>query len=365
MKAVINRKNFLNALNIGGAMSSKAKGLSILELAKITFKDNYATVSSFDGEVAITKRVSIEEHSEDIVFCVHPKDLSSILKTISDAIVIMDVADNICTITHSKGSMSLPYNKADEFPTPHLSKDVITHTIVANTLYYYLKEAVSFISNNTLYPQLMGVNIMFENDNWGVAATDMSVLYYNKQEYQNNTECCSAIISEKSINAILQMIADVDIVKIMFGSNTVMFKTSDSMVVATKSEHNYPNFKIIIPKNYEDKIEIKKSNLLESVNRTMLMTDKSTNLLKFEFRKHSFELQGEDIMNVKKSKEVCDCKCFGNGMSIAFRGDYFLKMLNVIDSENVTLRLIAPDRPAIFVDEANVDKVLLQMPCMI
>lgn len=364
MKAVINRKDFLNALTIGGAMSSKVKSLTILELAKITFKDNYATVSSFDGEVAITKRVEIQEYSEDIVFCVNPKDLLSILKTISDEVVIIDVTDKLCVIIHAKGSMSLPCEDADEYPTPYLSKDVVTHEVEANVLYSYLKEAVLFIGTNTLYPQLMGVNLMFESDNWGVASTDMNVLYYNKKEYQNNTECCSAIISEKSINAILPMINNQEFVKIMFGSNTVMFKTKDSMVITTKSELNYPNFKIVIPNTYEDKVYMNKGNLLESVNRTMLMTDKTTNMLKFDFRQHSFEIQGEDIVNAKKSKEVCDCKC-GVGMTIAFKGDYFIKMLNVIDSDNIALKLIAHDKPAIFIDELNENKVLLQMPYMI
>lgn len=82
MQIEINRKEFISALNVGGSMAGRVKTIPILEDVKITIKGTSAVISSFDNETAITKRTYIVSSTEDAMFCINPRNLVNILKTI-------------------------------------------------------------------------------------------------------------------------------------------------------------------------------------------------------------------------------------------------------------------------------------------
>ena len=118
MQIEVNRKDFISALNVGGSMAGRVKTIPILEDVKITIKGTSAVISSFDNETAITKRTCIVSSTEDAMFCINPRNLVNILKTIKDENVSLYVVENVCTIVHSKGEATLPVEPAIDFPPP-------------------------------------------------------------------------------------------------------------------------------------------------------------------------------------------------------------------------------------------------------
>lgn len=366
MKITIERKSFVEALSIGSQMAAKAKGLSILNNVKITVKANTATISSYDSEVAITQRVNIIEHDEESVFCIEPKDLLAILRSIKDDNVVLTIENNTCDIIHAKGKQTLPYESAEDFPTPVIEKDMKSFELPSCELFYWFKEAKNFVGVNSLYPALMGVYFYVDDKEYGVAASNTEILYHNRTEKQNLSEKeYGASICTKAIDAVLPMINETDVVSVMFGERNVVFRTSNAMLVCTKTEQPFPNFRRIIPQKHETEIEVDKNELLDASKRAMLTANEKTSLLKFIVSQMSISIESEDLMFSKKTHEECLCVCNGSTMDIAMKGTYLLNMLNSIESEKVVIKLIAKDRPIIYSDELNSNKVLLQMPCQI
>lgn len=365
MKIKIERESFVKALVIGSQMSGKAKGLSILETVKCTFKDNIATISSYDGEVAITKRVNIIENDEEFVVCLDPKTLGSILNSIKDNFVELYFSDNKCEIKHNKGILSMPFFDANEYPSPIIDKKTDSFELNSELLFNWFKEARNFVSTNTLYPQLMGVCIYIEEGEFGVASSDMSVLYHDKIEFDYHGEKQSMVISLKSVNAILPMINGSEKVHLINSERNIIFRTIDSMLVATKAESPFPNFKAIIPSSSEIEVSVDKNDILESIKRTMITADEKTCLIKLEISEHSIKIHSENALEGKSSHDECVCTCNDGNISIAARGNYMLNMINSIESENMKILLSHPTRPILWVDMLNNNKVLLQMPCAI
>ena len=64
MKFSFNRKEFVDALLVGGSMAERNKVVPILECVKINVRRESSTISSNDGNVAITKRVSINSDED-------------------------------------------------------------------------------------------------------------------------------------------------------------------------------------------------------------------------------------------------------------------------------------------------------------
>ena len=363
MKITIERKSFIDALSVGGQMSGKSRGLSILDNIKLTIKNLTATISSYDGEVAIIKRVNIVENDEEFIVCVDPKTLGSILNSIKDDVVELYFSDNKCEIKHSKGFLSMPFFDADEYPSPIIDKKTDSFELKSELLFNWFKEARNFVSTNTLYPQLMGVCIYIEDGEFGIASSDMSVLYHDKIEYDYHGEKQSMVISLKALNAILPMINGSEKVYLINSERNIIFRTSDSMLIATKSEAPFPNFKAIIPSSTEIEISVGKNEFLESIKRTMITADEKTCLIKLEVSKNSIKIHSENTLEGKSSHDECVCECSDENISIAARGNYMINMINSIESESMKILLSHPTRPILWCDMLNNNKVLLQMPC--
>ena len=365
MKITIERKSFVDALTIGSQMAAKGKGLSVLENCKITCKNNTATISSYDSEVAITKRVNIVSHDDDFVFCIEPKALLAILRSLKDENVDLILDNHICEIVHAKGKQTMPYDDADDFPTPVFDKDMKTFGFKSESLFNWLKEAKSFVGNNTLYPSMMGVYVYCGNNECGVASTNTEVLYYNHEEHSFEGEEVGASVCIKAIDALLPMLNMTDFVDVMIGARNVVFKTQDAMLVAARTEHPYPNFRRIIPNGNEIELRFNKKDLLEAVRRAMLTANEQSSLLKLSINSMCMKIVSEDIMFAKKTYEECPCECIGGDIEIGLKGNYVLSMLNSIEGEDVLVTMKEPRRPILWHDSLNNFKVLLQMPCQL
>ena len=363
MKITIERKSFVDALTIGSQMAGKSKGLSVLENCKITIKNNTATISSYDSEVAITKRTNIVGHDEECVFCIEPKALLAILRSLKDENVDLILDKNICEIVHAKGKQSIPYEGAEDYPSPFLEKDMNTFGFKSEVMFNWLKEAKQFVGNNTLYPSMMGVYVYCGNKECGVAATNTEVLYYNHEEHSFDGEEVGASLCLKAIDALLPMLNMTDFVDVMIGVRNIVFKTHDAMLIAARTEHPYPNFRRILPQNNEIVVEVDKEELLDAVKRSMLTANEKTWLLKLSISGMSIKIVSEDIMFAKKSYEECLCTCMGSEIEIGLKGTYVLNMLNSIESDTITIKLSEPRRPILWCDSLNNLKVMLQMPC--
>lgn len=365
MKITIERKSFVDALIIGSQMAAKAKGLTVLENIKITIKNNTATISSYDSEVAITKRVNIVSHDEDYVFCIEPKALLAILRSLKDENVDLILDNHICEIIHSKGKQSMPYDDADDFPSPVFDKDMNTFGFKSESLFNWLKEAKAFVGVNTLYPAMMGVYVYCGNNECGVASTNTEVLYYNHEEHAFDGEEVGASVCIKAIDALLPMLNMTDSVDVMIGARNVAFKTQDAMLVAARTEHPYPNFRRIIPNGNEIELRLNKQDLLEAVRRAMLTANEQSSLLKLSINSMCMKIVSEDIMFAKKTYEECPCECIGGEIEIGLKGTYVLSMLNSIEGDDVLVTMKEPRRPILWHDSLNNFKVLLQMPCQL
>lgn len=362
MKITIERKSFVEALAIGSQMSGKARGLSILDNCKITIKGNTATISSYDSEVAITKRVNIASHDDDCVFCIEPKALLAILRSLKDENVDLVLDNHICEIVHKKGKQSMPYEDADDFPTPVFDKDMNTFGFKSESLFNWLKEAKPFVGVNTLYPSIMGVYVYCGNKECGVASTNTEVLYHNHEEHAYDGEECGASVQVKAIDALLPMLNMTDFVDVMIGNRNIAFKTQDAMLVAARTEHPYPNFRRIIPQGNEIELKVNRQDMLDAVKRALLTANEQTSLLKININSMCMKIISEDVMFAKKTYEECPCECVVGDIEIGLKGEYVLSMLNSIESDDVLITLKEPKRPILWHDSLNSAKILLQMP---
>ena len=356
----IGKKEFLEGLNIGGAMAGHSKTMPMYEFAKFDIKGATMIVSSCDGEASITKRVEVISNTDDdLAFCASPKDIAAVIKSINDTEIKFEVANNTMLITHKKGEMQLPTRDADDFSMLSEGDMGSFATLKAKDLFNALKEASLFVAADEVRVVMNGVYLRFEDNLMSIASTDGRKLYCNVLPCSYSQEPMEGIV--KHTSAILSLINGAEDVHVCVGERNIYVKVFDSMLCARRIEGNYPKYNTVIPTSHNMTAKILVSDLMDSVRRVS-MASPDSNLLKLTIYGATLEVSTDDIMLNKRAKETHLCEVVGGDLQIGVSSQVLANCLSVIESEYVTMRFMDATRPIVYIDEANENKIALSMP---
>lgn len=357
----INRKDLIEALRIGGSMSGKSKAIAILDYAKIVIKGNVLKITSSDTKCCIAHKMFLNSVvEEECTFVVSPKDLSNALKSLKGDDVVMWINDSYLELKHAKGTMAIPTMPANEFPLPTLESECTIVEFESERLFKLLNRGKDFMSADELHPIMCGVYLFVNNECYGVAATDTHKLYTESVPMASDKEV-SAIVPAKAIPVLLDVINGTDKVSISFGSRSIVVKSDRSMVSVTLPTGRFPNVNAVIPKESIIECEIDKEELLDAINRTMLFAN-ATGLLKMTISGMLLAIDSEDFDTQKRSYEECVCSAnVPDKFMIGVNGAKLRTVLSACDSDKVTLRMNAENKPILIKEDS---KTLLLMPMM-
>lgn len=362
MKITIERKSFIEALVIGGSMSGKAKTLPILDMAKVTIKNKKAIISSFDGEVAITLRTDILDNEADMIFCINSNDLSTILKSLKDETLVLDINESTCIIEHAKGRMEIIVSDSSEFPTPQKDDTSVIVPINSNVLASWVKKSKCFIEQNDIRPIMSGMYIYAEGQEVGCAATNAHKLYCEHIVNQNIAidGKIDGVLTAKALGALLGMLGGKDEnVNLVFSDKNIAFQTNNAMLLCRKIEGRYPAFKSIIPKDSVIKCEVDVNELKDAVTRANLMSG-MTHLLKFTISGMNMHIESCDFDFGKKNSEDVMCSVEGDNIVIGFNGLFFLDCVNALEGNNAIIKMTNEGKAVTF-EEGDATFVLMPM----
>lgn len=369
MQLEVNRKEFISALNVGGSMAGRVKTIPILEDVKITIKGTSAVISSFDNETAITKRTYIVSSTEDAMFCINPRNLVNILKTIKDENVSLYVVENVCTIVHSKGEATLPVEPAIDFPSPAKEADAQVVTLPCEGLFEWFKRAKSFVASGEkveLRPVLGGIYFYVQNGEVGVASSDSFKFFHDRMQVDElSSVAVDSLITPRSIDAILEVINGNETVDVSFGKKSIVFKVADAMVMSRLIEGAYPKFKVVFDRPYPIEVKIGREELAESVSRATLSANIASMLLKLTIEPSGkIMIDSEDLFAQRKTHEEVACEVEGGSLEIGFKGSSLTDCLNTMDGETLVVRFNDHKSPAMFKESDGSAKAAVCLPML-
>ena len=370
MQTTILKKDFINALTIGGAMAGKNKTLPILESAKVEVTTDTLSVHSFNGESWVTKQTKVESADTSFAFCINPNDLVKALKSLAEEVVTFAIEGNLLRISHFKGTMEMPTLPSEHFPSAQTTEEGTTLTLNAEKLKEWLGIVPNFVADDELRPVMTGMYLYAKKsadanypNTLGVCATDAHKLFTDSIE--SDCEEFGVILPSSGFKPLLNIIANVPEVSAIIGTKNISFTTLDSALHCRLVEGVYPNFNAVIPHNNSVFVKASKSELLDSVSRASLMANATTSLLKLSVSDLAMDIEGSDIDFSKKAKESVKVEKTGADVTIGVKAGFFATCLGAVDSEDVVLKMQDSQRAIVFEDAMNTNKVVLVMPMMI
>ena len=155
-------------------------------------------------------------------------------------------------------------------------------------------------------------------------------------------------------------------VVIEFSDNMAKFTFGNNIWICRLIDGKYPNYNAVIPKENPNVLTINRSLLLGSIRRASIMSNKSTNQVRFKLSGNVLHLHAEDTEYANKADMQIPCDYNGDDINIGFSSKFLTEMLSVLASDDITMKMSQPNRPGIVepVDglEENESILMLSMP---
>lgn len=364
MKFSFDRKEFIDALMVGGSMAGKNKVMPILECVKINVRRESSTISSYNGEVAITKRVNINSE-EECSLCVNKQDLDGFIRSLTDDVIEVEYSDNTIMLQHKKGKLSLPTFKVDDFVQPNIEKEGDTIKVDSTFLLPIIIEASKFRGIKDEFKPIMScINMVTNGNRLEISASDAISLYSSSIELGEEHPNFVLNLTDVSIAPLKNMLEQCDEVTIINGERSYTVKSEDALLSAVKLEGRYPNVKAVIP-NMDNctRIGVNVKELTDAVKRCSMNADKSASIVTIESKTPAFiEVSSNDMAYNKSTIEYVDCELDGTFDAFSIKYAALLNILSCMKSANVTIATMAANRPIIIEDELAKNNTYLMMP---
>ncbi len=267
------------------------------------------------------------------------------------------------SVEETNANFQLPALPEDEFPSlPEPEKEELGFNILTKNLITLLKNSHFATSPDNTRGYLGGVLFELDQENFSVIATDSHRMAYQQTKLEKSSETeDSILVPVKAVRELIKIMPEKDEVNVVSDKNLVEFSFENTRVISRLIDEDFPDYKRVIPEDYEHRVQLNTARVLDAVKRVTLLADEKTKRLMLEFKPDELIIKTEDAEEGAGEERIkIDYK--DEEISIAFNGEYLADVLKHVRDEEIYLDLISADSPGTFRPLQNGDYLYIVMP---
>lgn len=358
MKVICNRGALLEALNVAGSVVAVRTPKPVLQCVKLTAENDKLTLAATDLEVAIRysdAQVQIEQPGSVLV----PADrLRDIVRECVDDTLALETDKEQLQIKGQDSVFKIFTQPVDQFPpVPDFEGEGsfeigggYLKQLINQTLFAAARESSRYAFNGVLMSAGKGKKInLVSTDGRRLAMAKGDLISAAKIEKDG----VKAIVPAKALNLIDKLIDDPEeSVSVQITDHQIIFHTSTATLTSNLVEGQFPPFEDVIPKDTDKKMSASTVDFLSAIKRAALLTNEESKGVRMNFSKNGLVLSsrspeaGEATVNFA-------CKFEGSDVEIGFNPQFLVDALKIVDSDEISLELTAPNRPGLLKGGAN------------
>jgi DNA polymerase-3 subunit beta len=357
MKVICNRGALLEALTVASSVVQARTPKPVLQCLKLTAADDRLTIAATDMEVAIRfsdSQVQIEQPGETLV----PADkFRDIVRESVDDTLSIEIGDEkdgaggtFANIRGQDSHFKIFTQKSAEFPPIPDFEGEADFELPAGQLKQLIGQTMFAAAKEVGRYNFNGVLTTAHGKKISLVSTDGRRLAMAKGDLATDRlpkEGAKVIIPTKALSLVDKLIDDPEeMVGFQVRENRVIFHTSSATLTSNLIEGSFPPYDDVIPKDTDKKMTAATADFLSAVRRAALLTTEESRGVKMHFSKKGLVLTsrspeaGEATVNFA-------CKYDGSDVEIGFNPAFLNEALRVVDSDEVTLEMTAPNRPGL------------------
>lgn len=372
MKFIVDNENFFNGIRIvSGVATLKSVQPVLANILIETVDKGSVKLTATDLDITISTIVEAQVESEGSI-TLSSKKLNDIFSKLSEKLVTveLDADSNMVNIKNKNTKFELIGISAEEFPQ-NINVDNLEDNIdiELKTFKKAIKQAGFAAASYETTGILSGVVCDIKDEILEMASTDGNRLARVREKI-NNAEGKNSqlIIPSRTLQEFLKISGYLPSseknVKIYTNKSKIIIKCEKTVVVSKIMEGSYPQYNKLIPETSPKQAIIKKSELINALERVAIMVNERTNQVRFEFSEDKLILKS-DAPDSGKSQEELDIEYKFEDLIIGFNYKYIIDGLKNMEEESISIGLNTSLTATIFKPNNEEDYISLIMPVQI
>ncbi|MCJ8164978.1 DNA polymerase III subunit beta [Pontibacter sp. E15-1] len=370
MKFIVSSSALLKQLSSINGVVTNNPVVPILENFLFEINNGTLTITASDLETSMITELAVEA-KENGRIAAPAKILLETLKNLPDQPVTFTIDEETYTIeiSSSNGRYKLSGENATDFPRVPVVQGANAITIPSNVLARAINKTIFAVSTDELRPAMTGIFVQLRSDNVTFVATDGHRLLRYRRTDVGTAQEASLIIPRKAFTLLKSTLpSEATEVRMEFNQSNAFFTFDNIRMICRLIDERYPDYENVIPVQNPNKLVIDRQDLLSSVKRISIYSNKTTHQIRLKLNGSELQVSAEDLDFSNEANERLACQYEGEDMEIGFNAKFLMEMLNNIDSDEITFELSTPNRAGLLmpiVSEDSENVLMLVMPVML
>jgi len=358
-----------NLSQISGVVASNPV-IPILENFLIDITDGTLTATASDLQT--TAKISMPVEADEVgTIAVPAKIFLETLRNLPEQPITVTIDEETYSIeiTSENGRYKVSGANAVDFPMVPAVANAFSITMEANSLNRALSNTLFATSNDDMRPSMSGVYLQLKADKTVFASTDgHRLVRYQRADLISANET-AILLPRKALFIVKALLpSDKTNVKLNFNSSNAFFEFGNIELICRLIDERFPEYENAIPLNNINVMTVERLDLLNSLKRISIYSNKATNQVRFSISASDLQISAEDVDYSNEASEKLKCEYNGEDMDIGFSSKLMMEMLNNISSNLVDLEMSAPNKAALIIPKSLEDGeeiLMLIMPVML
>lgn len=362
MKATLAKTEFQRGISYVQNVVPSRSALPIISNVLLDMQKDELKLSATDLRVGIECTIPARVSSRGKV-SVSAMRLVEIARELPEKdIAIESGRDNALSVRCDKIFFKILGLPGDEFPALPAVAAETPLTFEQRQLREMFQKTAFAISSEQARYTLTGLLFEVENGKITVVATDGRRLSYaQKAADVPEGYKASVIVPDKMINELVRLMKGDGEVRVEVGGNQIAFAFDGIRLVSQLIEGNFPDYRTVIPKDYDKEVIVDTFDLTMATRRTAAVTSREFNSVKLHVRKGSMTLSAV-TPDVGEAEDEIAASYDGEELDIVFNPDYMLDALASVETDRAVLQLRDTTSPGVLKPYESEEYVYVIMP---
>ncbi|MEL7523131.1 MAG: DNA polymerase III subunit beta, partial [Cyanobacteria bacterium J06553_1] len=266
-----------------------------------------------------------------------------------------------------RGLSAEDYPKLPEVDSPEPVK------VSADALIEGLRGALFATSSDETKQVLTGVHLTADDESLEFAATDGHRLAVVKTVDETGAPASTLAMNVtipgkalRELERILQIYPSNEPVAFQLDQTQVVFDLGQQRITTRLLEGQYPNYRQLIPKQFERQLTVDRKQLMSSLERIAVMADQRNNIVKLSVTNETQSLAlSVEAQEVGSGLETLPAQITGEDLDIAFNVRYLLEGLKALPSSEIQIQCNTATSPSVLTPLGGTQITYLVMPVQI
>jgi len=370
MKFIVNSSALLKQISSINGVITTNPVVPILENFLFEINEGALTITASDLQTSMITEMQVESKETGSI-AVPAKILLETLKNLPEQPVTFSIDEETYSIEISSdnGHYKLAGENATDFPKVPAVSDDFSVKMSSDVLSRAISNTIFATSNDELRPAMTGVYVNLGDSSTTFVATDSHRLIRYRRVDISSENGNTIIIPRKALNLLKSTLPPEETqVTMEFNVANAFFKFDSIKLICRLIDERFPDYENVIPVDNEISMNINREEILSSLRRIAIYSNKTTHQVRLKITGNELLISAEDLDFSNEANERLSCEHEGDDIEIGFNARFLIEMLNHLESDEIEMKLSAPNRAGLILPkekDEDEDILMLVMPVML